>query len=68
MSINFFIVGAVIFIAYTCLLVWIIYDQSRKQRAEGNGTKGYYERHQPDSVDLDGMGDQGRVPNKKQRR
>lgn len=63
MSINFFIVGAVIFIAYACLLVWIIFDQSKKQRQEGNGTI-----YDEGDVDLDGIGNQGRVPNKKTRR
>mgnify|MGYP000170626908 CR=1 FL=1 len=35
-------------------------DTAKKQREEGNGTQGYYERHQPDDIDMDGMGNQGR--------
>lgn len=61
MSYTFFIVGAIIFIAYALLLFWIIFDQSRKQRAEGNGTVF-------DEVDMDGHGNYGRIPNKKPRR
>ena len=62
MSWGFFIVGAAIFAIYVALLFWIIFSQHKKQREEGNGTQGYYERHQPDSMDMDGMGDQGRIP------
>ena len=63
MSWGFFLVGAVIFAVYVALLFWIIFSQHKKQREEGNGTMGYYERHQPDSLDYDGMSDQGRIPN-----
>ena len=38
----------------------MIFDQNRRQREEGNGTQGYYERHQPDDIDMDGIGNQGR--------
>jgi|TARA_B100001093_G_scaffold456241_1_gene467081 hypothetical protein len=62
MSFAFFIVGAAIFSLYVWFTLWMIFDQNKKQREEGNGTQGYYERHQPDSIDLDGMGDQGRIP------
>lgn len=34
MSITFFIVGAIIFIAYVGLLVWSIFYNSRKQQEE----------------------------------
>lgn len=62
MSWGFFFVGAFIFALYVWFTLWIIFDQSKKQREEGNGTMGYYERHQPDSIDMDGMGNQGRMP------
>jgi len=52
--------GAVFFSLYVWFTLWIIFDQNRRQREEGNGTQGYYERHQPDDIDMDGMGDQGR--------
>ena len=64
MSWGFFFIGAIIFAVYVWFTLWIIFDQSKKQREEGNGTQGYYERHQPDSLDMDGMGDQGRVPSR----
>ena len=59
---GFFFMGAFFFSIYVWFTLWIIFDQNRKQREEGNGTLGYYERHQPDSIDIDGMGNQGRVP------
>ena len=59
---GFFLMGAVFFAVYVWFTLWIIYDQNKKQRAEGNGTQGYYERHQPDNIDMDGMGNQGRFP------
>ena len=62
MSFGFFLMGAAFFALYVWFTLWIIFDQNRKQREEGNGTKGYYERHQPDNVDMDGMGNQGRFP------
>ena len=60
MSFAFFIVGAAIFSLYIWFTLWMIFDQNKKQREEGNGTQGYYERHQPDDIDMDGMGNQGR--------
>ena len=60
MSPLFFIVGFCIFSLYIYFTMWIIFDQNKKQREEGNGTQGYYERHQPDAIDMDGMGNQGR--------
>lgn len=39
MSIGFFFVGAGIFAIYVWFTLWIIFDQSKKQRAEGNGTQ-----------------------------
>jgi len=61
MSWGFFLVGAVIFALYCWFTIWIIFSQSKKQREEGNGT-------QYDDVDMDGIGNTGRVPNKKTRR
>lgn len=58
MSIGFFFVGAGIFAIYVWFTLWIIFDQSKKQREEGNGTK-------YDIADMDGMGNYGRIPNKK---
>ena len=60
MSTLFFIIGFCIFSLYIWFTLWIIFDQNKKQREEGNGTPGYYERHQPDDIDMDGMGNQGR--------
>lgn len=57
---GFFLMGASFFALYVWFTLWIIFDQNRKQREEGNGTMGYYERHQPDDIDMDGMGNQGR--------
>tara|TARA_B100000085_G_scaffold118148_1_gene107593 strand:- start:673 stop:804 length:132 start_codon:yes stop_codon:yes gene_type:complete len=39
MSIGFFFMGAVFFSLYVWFTLWIIFDQNKKQRAEGNGTK-----------------------------
>ena len=57
---GFFLMGAVFFSLYVWFTLWMIFDQNRRQREEGNGTMGYYERHQPDDIDMDGMGNQGR--------
>ena len=57
---GFFFMGAVFFSLYVWFTLWMIFDQNRRQREEGNGTMGYYERHQPDDIDMDGMGNQGR--------
>ena len=57
---GFFFMGAVFFSLYVWFTLWMIFDQNKKQREEGNGTMGYYERHQPDDTDMDGMGNQGR--------
>lgn len=58
MSLGFFFVGAIIFAVYVWFTLWIIFDQSKKQKAEGNGTR-------YDDVDMDGIGNYGRIPNKK---
>ena len=60
MSFVFFVVGFCIFSLYIYFTMWVIFDQNKKQREEGNGTQRYYERHQPDAIDMDGIGNQGR--------
>ena len=60
MSIAMFIVGFFIFVAYAILLIWNIFYSARKNREENY--PGYYQRHQPDSIDMDGIGNQGRFP------
>ena len=54
-----FIVGFCIFSLYISFLFWNIIYQNKKQREEGNGTKNY------DVNDFDGIGNQGRFPDKK---
>lgn len=58
MSIGFFFVGAVIFAIYVWFTLWIIVDQNQKQRQENYPSK-------VDNIDMDGMGNYGRFPNKK---
>lgn len=60
MNILMFLVGFVIFTAYAGFLFWNIFYNHNKNREENY--PGYYQRHQPDSIDLDGMGNQGRFP------
>ena len=57
---GFFFMGALFFSLYVWFTLWMIFDQNKKQSEEGNGTQGYYERHQPDDIDMDGIGNQGR--------
>lgn len=67
MNILMFIVGFVIFSVYVAFLVWNIFHNHNKN-GEQNYTD-YYRRHkQPDVMDMDGMGNYGRVPNKKVKR
>jgi hypothetical protein len=35
------LMGASFFALYVWFTLWIIFDQNRKQREEGNGTMGY---------------------------
>lgn len=58
MSITFFIVGAIIFVAYVSLLVWSIFYNSRKQQEENYPNLS----GMGDSMDYDGMGNYGRFP------
>ena len=44
MSSAFFIIGFCIFSLYIWFTLWIIFDQNKKQREEGNTHKRYYER------------------------
>lgn len=57
MSFGFFIVGFVIFSIYVFFLINTIFTQNKKQREENYPNV--------DIVDMDGMGNYGRIPNKK---
>jgi len=57
MSIGFFFVGAAIFAVYVWFTLWIIFDQNKKQREE--------DYPNVDVMDMDGVGNYGRIPNKK---
>lgn len=52
-----FFVGVIIFIVYVYFLLTIVRKQHKLQRKENMNTY--------DSSDFDGIGDQGRIPNKK---
>lgn len=67
MSTAMFIVGFFIFITYMILLVWNIFYSSKKQREENYPDLEYYNRHNNLDADYDGIGNQGRFPNKKKR-
>lgn len=54
-----FFVGLAIFIVYAYFLLRIISRQHRIQRKE------HADAYDHDQHDLDGMGNQGRIPNKK---
>ena len=58
MSSGFFFVGAGIFAIYVWFTLWIIFNQNKKQREENYPTY-------VDSIDMDGIGNYGRIPNKK---
>ena len=58
MGLGFFIVGAVIFSAYVYFLIWSIFDSNKRQREENYPTL-------VDDMDMDGIGNYGRIPNKK---
>ncbi len=64
MSVAMFIVGFCIFTAYVGFLIWNIFYSARKNREENY--PGYYTRHnQPDTLDVDGMGNYSRYPHDK---
>ena len=60
MTLKMFIVGFFIFILYIVFLVWNIVYNGRKQQKEN-----YPTLSKSDIIDFDGVGNQGRVPNKK---
>ena len=63
MSVAFLLVGGFIFTTYIVILLWVMFDQNHRQREEGNGSRGYYVRHnQLDTSDYDGMGNVSRFP------
>ena len=67
MSIAMFIVGGAIFATYVAILIWNIFYGSRKQREENYPNIEYYNRHHNLDADYDGIGNQGRFPNKKEK-
>ena len=56
MSIVFFGVGFILFSIYLVLLIWNIIYNGNKQQEEN------YPTLQDDVIDMDGIGNQGRVP------
>ena len=64
MSITFFVVGAIIFVAYVGLLVWSIFYNSRKQQEENYPNLS----GMGDAIDYDGMGNYGRFPAERTKR
>ena len=61
MSIVFFGVGFILFSIYLILLIWNIIYNSKKEKEENYPNITITEN---DNIDLDGMGNQGRIPNK----
>ena len=59
MGLGFFFVGGIIFAVYIYFTIWNIFHSSKKQREEN------YPSHDPH--DYDGIGNQGRFPNKKEK-
>jgi len=59
MSIVFFGVGFILFSLYLIFLVWNIIYNGRKQKEENYPT---IDVKQDDNIDMDGIGNQGRVP------
>ena len=57
MSIIFFGVGFVLFSIYLVFLIWNIIYNGNKQQEEN------YPTLQDDVIDMDGIGNQGRIPN-----
>tara|TARA_R100000805_G_C3598437_1_gene99354 strand:+ start:163 stop:354 length:192 start_codon:yes stop_codon:yes gene_type:complete len=60
MTLTMFVVGFFIFILYIVFLVWNIVYNGRKQQKEN-----YPTLSKNDVIDFDGIGNQGRVPNRK---
>ena len=61
MSIVFFGIGFIFFSIYLLFLIWNIIYNGRKQKEENYPTINI---KQDDNIDMDGIGNQGRVPNK----
>ena len=59
MSIVFFGVGFILFSLYLILLIWNIIYNSKKEKEENYPNIDIREN---DSIDMDGIGNQGRVP------
>ena len=65
MSIIFFGIGFIIFSLYLILLVWNIIYNGNKQEEENYPNLDYDKFN---DVDMDGIGNQGRVPNIRKRK
>ena len=61
MSIVFFGVGFILFSIYLILLIWNIIYNSKKEKEENYPNINIKENG---NIDLDGIGNQGRIPNK----
>ena len=59
MSIVFFGVGFILFSIYLILLIWNIIYNSKKEKEENYPNINIIEN---DNIDMDGIGNQGRVP------
>lgn len=68
LTVGMFIVGSIIFILYMVGYLYMVTTAHKQQRRELEGDpemNGYYQRHNmPDNIDYDGIGNQGRFPNK----
>tara|TARA_R100001440_G_scaffold30958_1_gene49348 strand:- start:770 stop:976 length:207 start_codon:yes stop_codon:yes gene_type:complete len=62
MTLTMFIVGFFIFILYIIFLVWNIFYNGKKEKQEN------YPTINIDVIDIDGIGNQGRVPKLKNRK
>ena len=62
MSISMFTTGFVIFSIYMAFLIWNIYN------GHNTGAKEKQHDHEPDNLDVDGMGNFSRFPNDKKGR
>lgn len=65
MSIIFFGIGFIIFSLYLILLVWNIIYNGNKQEKENYPNLDYDKFN---DIDMDGIGNQGRVPNIRKRK
>tara|TARA_R110001592_G_scaffold61240_1_gene186663 strand:- start:245 stop:430 length:186 start_codon:yes stop_codon:yes gene_type:complete len=61
MSIVFFGIGFIFFSIYLIFLIWNIIYNGKKQKEENYPTINI---KQDDNIDMDGIGNQGRVPTK----